>query len=248
MSTKDLENQLQKLGFSDHETKIYLTLLDMGLTSTGPIIKKTGLHRNIVYDTLNKLVNRKLVSQSDQRGVKHFKALNPEKILQAKEEQFNIAKALIPQLAKLKKSEKVEVVIYEGDEGFQTAHKNAINYIKPDQTIYVMGAGGQKFYNAMGDTIEYFDKVRNKKQNILKLLSYEIRKDEFTDKKTLTRPLIETKYLPVNFSNPAGTSIYNDKVFILIYSNPPIIIEIISREVAESYKNYFNLLWKIAKK
>lgn len=57
MSIKDLEKQLQKLGFSDNEAKVYLALLEIGFTTTGAVIKKTGLHRNIVYETLDKLVN-----------------------------------------------------------------------------------------------------------------------------------------------------------------------------------------------
>jgi len=245
---KDLQNQLQKIGFSSNEAKVYLILAETGLTSTGPIIKKTGLHRNIVYETLDKLITRKLVSESDQRGVKHFKALNPEKILIIQEQEHNLAKLLIPKLQNLKKREKVEVIIYEENEGFGTAHRNAIDHIKPGQTIYVMGAGGEKFYQAIGESLKYFEKVRLKKQSTVKLISYKSRKQEFTDENTLKRQLLEIKFLPLNFSNPAGTAIYGHIVLVLIYSPSPVIIEITSREVAESYKKYFNLLWQIAKK
>lgn len=248
MSNKNLQTQLTRLGFSEHEAKIYLVLLELGLSSTGPIIKKTGLHRNIVYETLNKLVSKKLAGESNQRGVKHFKVLNPERILSDTENKFNIAKGLLPQLLNLKQKEKVEVVVYEGLSGFQTALKNAVDYIKPGHPNLVMGAGGKRFYQAMGDDIKYYDNTRVKKRIVSKMIAVESQRKEFAGPKTSRRLLMEFRYLPDDLLNPSGTVIFDNRVLLQIYSDTPMVIEINSKEVAKSYRNYFNLLWKIAKK
>jgi sugar-specific transcriptional regulator TrmB len=246
MLNKQLQKNLINLGFSDHEATIYLVMLELGLSPAGPLIKKTGLHRNIVYETLNKLVKKKLVSESDQRGVKHFKALSPKKIISKIERNLNIANELVPELINLKKKEKVEVILYEGVEGYKTANQNAIEHVKPGQAIYVIGAVGEQFYQLMGNSIRRFDKVRMKKANLIKLLAASDRRQDFTTGQASKRELMKVKYIPSNLLNPTDTAIYNDRVLIFVYSESPVVIEISSKEVAKSYINYFNLLWKMA--
>lgn len=56
------------------------------------------------------------------------------------------------------------------------------------------------------------------------------------------------KYIPDEFTAPATTFIYGNKAAIIVWSEIPIATLIISKDVAESYKNYFRLLWKIVKK
>ncbi len=58
----------------------------------------------------------------------------------------------------------------------------------------------------------------------------------------------ETKLLPKEFITPVATQIYGDKILISIWEPTLLAIMIKSKEVAESYKSYFNLLWKLAKK
>ena len=67
-----LEKELQNLGFYKNEAKVYLALLELGFTSTGPLIKKTNLHRNIVYESLDKLITHGLVASTMQKGKKHL--------------------------------------------------------------------------------------------------------------------------------------------------------------------------------
>ena len=72
---------LQKLGLSKNESKVYLVLLELGLSSTKPIIERTNLHRQIVYDTLSSLIEKGLVSYVIQANRKYFKASNPKQFL-----------------------------------------------------------------------------------------------------------------------------------------------------------------------
>lgn len=245
----ELLEQLNKIGFSDHESKVYLALLEEGLSPAGAIIKKTSLHRNVVYETLDKLVVKRLISESDQRGVRHFKVLDLEKIIKEKESQLNLAKSLVLNLTEIKKAENVEIQTYEGQVGFQTALLSAIEYIKEGHSNLVMGAGGENFYNAMGKELKRYEKIRVEKNVMVKIIGNDIQREEiYYDERTRKRKLSEIKYLPENFSTPMGTVIFDDKVLLQIYSNPPSVVEIKSKEVAKSYRNYFGMLWKMAKK
>jgi hypothetical protein len=59
-------------------------------------------------------------------------------------------------------------------------------------------------------------------------------------------PYLKVKYLEETES-PATTSIYDDTVAIHVLTDKPIVIIIKNREIAESYKNYFEFLWKKTK-
>ena len=62
-------------------------------------------------------------------------------------------------------------------------------------------------------------------------------------------PFAEIRYLPEKYSGPAATNIYGDKVAIILWSKEnPLAIVIKNKEIAESYKKFFELMWRISKK
>ena len=238
-------NNLQKLGFSENEARVYLALLEAGFGTTAPIIKKTNLHRNIVYETLDRLVNRGLASFSIQRGKKHFRALSPLKILQQQETQLRLAQEVAPILIKMQKAEKQEVIIYEGKEGFQNAHFDAIGQMKNSSAVYVMIAGGEKWFEVMGSGLKKFDSLRVAKKIKDKIIALESQRKDITLQGK--RPLFEARFLPEYFDNPSGTSVYGDITLIMVYGEPPLTIMIKNAQVAKGFKQYFDILWKMAK-
>ncbi|MFH1030485.1 MAG: hypothetical protein V1770_04465 [bacterium] len=54
--------------------------------------------------------------------------------------------------------------------------------------------------------------------------------------------------MPENNETPIGFEILDDRVFMEIYEEPAALIEIRSKAAAKGYKQYFNSLWKIAKR
>ena len=237
---------LQKLGFSKNEAKVYLALLKMGFCTTGPIIKKTSLHRNIVYETLDKLVARGLVSQTIQRGKKHFRPLSPEKILKQEKSQLDLAGKVVPELIKLQKQEKQEVIVYEGIEGFQNAHLDAIEQMKTNNTIYVLIAGAKKWFDNIKPSLKKFDKIRVSKKIKIKITALESQRQDMQVQQK--RTLFGIRFLSQKFDNPADTAIYGDTALIIVYGEPVFIIMIKNPRIAKSFKQYFNIFWKIAKK
>jgi hypothetical protein len=54
------------------------------------------------------------------------------------------------------------------------------------------------------------------------------------------------KYIPKEYEIPVRTMVYGNKVAIVDFHKPMTTIIIDKKEVAQSYMNYFNLLWKVA--
>lgn len=246
MNKRTIKNNLKQLGFGQHEADVYLALLKIGITSAGEVIKQTGLHRNVVYSTMDKLARKKLVAESNKRGVKYFKATNVERISREKENEFLLAQNVVEELQNIKNKESVEVVTYEGMDGFQTAHQEAIEQMPKGKIVYVLMAGGTKFYEFMGDELRHFDKVRKQNNNKIKILASHGRMEELEGGQTEKRGDVEVRYLPINFLNPIGSSIYGDKTLLFIYTDIPIVIAIDSKSVARAHIDQFKAFWKNA--
>ncbi len=241
-----LAKDIQQLGFSESEAKVYLALLEVGFCTTGPIIKKTGLHRNIVYETLDKLVAQGLASQSTQKGKKHFRALSPEKILAKEKDRFELAKQIVPKLSQMQKEPGQEIAVYEGQIGFQNAHFDALEQMKKNSEIQALIPGAEKWYENMSSVLKKFDRKRIEKNIAVKIAALQNQKEAMEKQKK--RPLLETRFLSETFNNPANTVVYGESTLIIVYGQPIFVIMIKNPQVAESYRQYFQLFWKMAEK
>ena len=94
---------LKQIGLTDGEIEVYLCLLRIGPSLVSRITKETGLHRTHIYDTLEKLKEKGLVSTFIQSGKNYFKPAKPNKILQFLDEKKEKVHSILPQLEELNK-------------------------------------------------------------------------------------------------------------------------------------------------
>ena len=78
MNTKILE----ELGLTKNEVKVYLALLELGSTPAGPLVKKLSMHRAAVYNLLDLLLDKGIISYVTKHNIKHFEAHDPERLLE----------------------------------------------------------------------------------------------------------------------------------------------------------------------
>lgn len=237
--------ELTKLGLTTNEARVYFSLLELGSTNAGSIIKKTKLHRNIVYDNLEKLIDKGLVSFVIIKNIKQFEATSSKELKEyverKKEEILNeekIVNDLFPQIDKVRNSseKKHEATIFKGKRGLKTILDEIT---KTKSEILVFGTGW-----GMEETLETYYEQWHLKLNLNKvkcrILLPENKRGDFL------RPFI-AKYLSKKEVIPSTIAVYEDKVLNVIWGEEPIAILIISYKASKSYKNYFETLWKIAK-
>lgn len=238
-------SELTKLGLTLNEAKVYFALLNLGSTNAGEIIKKTKLHRNIVYDNLEKLIEKGLVGFVLIKNIKHFEVASSEELKEyvnrKREEILNeekIMKELLPQIEKLKISSerKQEATIFRGKKGLKTILEE-ITKIKSELLVFGTSWGMKE---SMGSYYEQWHLKLKLNKVKCKILLPENKKRDFLN------PFI-AKYLSEKEVIPSTIAIYEDKVLNIIWGEEPIAILIISEKASQSYKNYFELLWKIAK-
>lgn len=240
---KELEySVLQEMGLTKSESKVYLTLLRMRSGLAGDIASKTELHRRNVYDALERLVQKGLVGFIIQNKRKYFQVKEPEIFLEILENKKIEFEKILPKLkSRYEGAEaKQEVMILKGKNGLKTAFDDQINVGKP---IYVYGAS-EKYRSVLKYYSYQHRKKRLKKKIKVKIIFYEgVRGTEVSK-----MPLAEVKFLPEEFKGIIDTIVYGNKVELFIWTEDPFVIMIESGELADSYKKFFNLLWKIAKR
>ncbi len=72
---------LKEIGLLDAEIDVYLCLLRIGPSLVSKINQETGLHRTHIYDLLEKLKEKGLVSVFIQSGKNYFKPSPPKRLL-----------------------------------------------------------------------------------------------------------------------------------------------------------------------
>ena len=78
---------LKELGLGTNETKVYIALLNNGDSTTGQILKNANIHTGKIYEILDSLTKKGLVSMVTKSGVKHFSPADPQRILDYLEEK-----------------------------------------------------------------------------------------------------------------------------------------------------------------
>ncbi|MBU2459338.1 MAG: helix-turn-helix domain-containing protein, partial [Nanoarchaeota archaeon] len=117
-----LSQTLKQIGLTEGEIKVYLALIDLGSVSTGRITKASGISGSKVYEVLERLMKKGLVSTITKNNVRYFEATSPNKILDYLDEKTsnieiektNIQKILPDLILKQNHSESSEVKVFTG--------------------------------------------------------------------------------------------------------------------------------------
>ncbi|MBU1975517.1 MAG: hypothetical protein KKG59_03885 [Nanoarchaeota archaeon] len=235
----DTQKVLEKLGFTQNEIKVYLTLNDHGSKKAGQISKIAKIDRSSCYNALKSLQEKGLVSYALIGNVKWFQASGPRRLLEYLREQEEDVKAILPELQARHKVGRVEgqVRLFKGARGIKTILLDMIKTGKPNFTF---GSEGQ-FSERMPDFALQFDRMKQENSINTNMLIRKGRRESDT-KNT------EYRHLPDIKESPAVTNIYGDKIAIIIWTDEPEGIIIENKAAAQAYRSYFDYMWKSAKK
>ena len=240
---------LQSLGLSAIEADLYEALLPLGDVPMVDVIDATGRHPQVVYRLVDQLVSKGLAQTSTKRHRKYVQAVDPNVLEQAQVAKLQKLQEALPGLKALQHAPKnVSVQIMKGNAAIQAVRQRAFSEMKSDDIYYIFSASGDRFFDAMEDQLERLEALREKRKVRKQLLCFESQRAMIEAHGEHKRKYVECRYLAEELPVPSSTNIFNNTTSIQIWSSEPIVVLIESAEVAQSYKDYFNVLWKRAKK
>jgi len=237
---------LEGLGLTRNEAVVYLTLLEGGRCHIGQISEKTKMHRRTIYDCLERLQDKGLVNFIVEGKTRFFNAVNPQKLKEIATEKETKIEEILPKLMEMAKRPKArtEATVHSGKEGLKNIMEDILR-TKPNIWLSLTSAG--KVTEKLPFYVPKFHEKRVKARIKLNIIfgksESAIKRAEELKKLDMT----DIKFIDTNYVIPISIWVYNNKLaFMLWDSELGILIE--SKDSVDSFKQYFNLLWKLAKK
>lgn len=233
MLTKDLV----ELGLTEAETKIYYSVLKQKNCTVRDISKESGFHRTNIYDILEQLREKGLITIFKEGKTTKYNASDPNNLYDLLKEKKELLDNIFPGLKNLyeQSADEIKVEVYKGDEGMKATYRDILRENKP---LYMYGVKG-KFRDKLPAYAAQW--LRDAKKQ--KLPMYGI----YTKRGNPPSYYTEIRYLKNELSSPVAVFIYGDKININIWDPTLVAIIIKSKLVASMYKAHFDLLWKMAK-
>jgi len=238
-----IKHILQKIGFSERETKVYLASLELGLSSAQEIAKKAGVKRTTGYAVLGFLANRGIVGKTKIKGKTRFMPEPPERLSVLIAELNKGIQDALPQLEAIYNQNEVKpkVTFYEGANAIHNVFEDTLRE-KPSEILeWNTNAFFERFPSQ-----EYIDR-RAKAGIHAKRLAGGKSVWEKKHRHLDTEENAETVIVPKeSFSPQIEVNIYNDKVAFMNYAEDLSLI-IQSPAIADCMRQAYRLAWIGAK-
>jgi len=234
---------LEGIGLSSTEVKVFVKLLELGESKAGRIIEKSGLQSSSVYNAVNSLISKGLISYIRKSEVKYYRTADPEVIVDYIDMKKRDYLKILPLLKeKQNKKEEEKVEFFKSYGGIKILF---LNFLKDSKK-------GDIYRTFNTEEPEEYEETKLRVFKSLKCLMKQKKLvmrgifNEENRKKSKKDSIMQKKYLSTPM--PPNTSILNDKVAIISWEEVPSGIIIHSKDIAKKYSDFFEHTWKIAKK
>jgi HTH-type transcriptional regulator, sugar sensing transcriptional regulator len=239
------EKDLQDLGISPAESKVYLALLKLGNAKVGQVITLVDISSSNVHKALEKLTKKGLISFITKNQIKEYFPSSPknlqsliEKDKQKVAKKEDNLKILLNKIKSIQKFPELDqnAEVYIGFNGIKSAFKKLLNN-KPSEFLF--------FYkhNAEGsDKIHDFFSRMELEKDYRKIPTKGIFSKEYKKLFGKRKSRIKAKF--TNNAIPSSVNICNNKTLIISWGDNPIAFLIESKEISNMFKELFEEIWK----
>ncbi|MFH1065425.1 MAG: helix-turn-helix domain-containing protein [Nanoarchaeota archaeon] len=238
---------LEDLGLTQAEIKVYMSLLELGASTAGKVLEKSGLQNSVVHRALNSLIEKGLISFVLEGKRKAYHAANPENFhdfIESKKKRFD---EILPELKKkqmlAKKANFAEA--FKGKRGISQMYMTLLNSKGKEYNTF--GGGSEVTYDVMGET---WWKNLHAKRIAMKIPCRQIFDETIRGfgNELNKKPKTSIRFLPKEYAQLQETVITGDYVGIAIFAESPYGVLIKDKAVADGYRKQFEILWKRARK
>lgn len=236
-----MKEKLIKLGFSEKEALIYMTLLRIGPAVASTLARLTGIKRTSIYDLTNRLLEDNLIMSFKQGAYTYFVVDDVKKLYLYEKEKAEFAKTLVEDLQKEKDmGAGIQVAFFKGEEGYRELYDEILR-IAPKELMGWMNL--DEFYKRI-DPIreEKWTQERIKKGIKVRLILKEsaLTKNFKKSDKVSNR---ETRFLPKNHTFQTSCLLHKNTIIYFNPSHETVGIRIQNPELYSMQKEIFEMNW-----
>ena len=245
----EIEN-LQKLGLSKTEATLYLALLKIGACEVQTLIEETGFYKSNVYDALERLCEKGIISKIIDSKKRVYQLQKPEALIEliikkkeSLEEQEEVARQLANEVT-LKKEHihtPETAMVFRGISGVKQIYSEIIE----KKYNYLVFGSPKESETIIGDY--YWENLHAKQKEYGIKARMIFHKSLRNWEKSVPKDIIELRFFDEAFEPLTETTIYGTKVAFVVWTEKPIVTIIDNEHVAEAYKQVFKFLWMSSK-
>ena len=242
---KNLLSTLFDLGIEEKQAKVYLAALELGQASVQELAVKSGVKRTSIYNFLNEMKVRGLVSDI-RRGRKVI--LIPENPHNLKLKAEQVAKSLsdvVPELMSIFNlpGNKPKISYYEGIEGLKKIYEDTLRI--PSQPLYGF-MDVEEMFKVMGE--DYMWNYAKRRTELGIHYQVIVKRDSYT-KELLGKNKTQDREVKVVEKLKLDTEIdiYGDKVGIYSFRPPYAGVIIEDKAINQTMMSVWRLLWSLLK-
>ncbi len=239
---------------SQNETKVYEALLKIKKGTKTPIVKESGILSSKVYEVLDRLIKKGLVTSFIEDKVNHYVPVHPsnikslfdDKIKEIQHQKIEFQKQ-VNKLFPKTDDFLTEVQLFRDWNGLKNVLLIADDDLDKGDIYYILGASPGEDIEKANDIFSKNDKMLDeKKVRVQAIHDIKMKKEAENYLKEYGKNKWTIKYSAV--PGPFQIGITNNYAILILLEKNPIAILINNKRIRDSFLHYFNTLWKLADK
>lgn len=245
---------LSNYSFNRNDISVYESLIRLGRSKTGPIIRESGIVSSRVYESLRILVSRGLVSYQVKNNIKYYQAESPEQLIEEAGKNIHGLTTLAKEISTtpIPFPSRNDANIYEGKHGFKMAFTQHIERMKKGEKVSII-AFSRRAYTTTPSARELRSFFANTDMLMLPKKAdtrFLAERDmiELLKKERVHPSLYDIRHLPSGYFGPSAVNISETEVLLSVWGQHPIVFSIKNPIIVKNFQNNFDFLWGISKK
>ena len=247
---ESVQKQLEELGLSPNEVRVYLASLELGAATAQQLAAKAAVARPTTYVAIGGLKKRGLLSAHTRGKKEYVQAERPEVLsIIVSEEKHRVEKnaeklkSLLPRLHALiaVSGARPEVSYFEGVEGLRTMR--AVLFSVRASELFVIGSP-EKYQEVAGrdEMVLHDHQLSRTKLRIRQISIYEKKK------LPLNVANAQCRYIRADAFEAGEIAVFGDYISLIAYLDKPYGFLVKSHELASVAARLFNAAWKGAER
>lgn len=231
---------LEDIGLTKAETKAYLTLLELGPSTSGPVISASGMQSSVVHRSLKQLIEKGLVSSVRIGKNNRYQATDPASLVHYIEDKRKRLQDIVPELRarQYRAADRNETEMYIGKRAIFTMLNSLISDGRRREEYCSFSLGEE---HDDPEIVKFYHNHNRRREELrlrVKVLSnrsvrriYERNYDHEILRKAHVR------YTAMQF--PQGIIIFRDIVIFLTWQERPTAVRITNALMAKQFRSFF---------
>jgi sugar-specific transcriptional regulator TrmB len=240
-----IQQYLQRLGFSDKETLLYLTMHKIGPSAASTLARLTKIKRTSIYDILNTLLEKNLILSFKNGNNTYYAIDDVNKLFYQEKEKLATAEKLVKELQSSPKNwEGLQINYYKGIEGYREMYEDILR-TRPKELLGWMHL--DRFYDGIDPKREeQWTKERIRSGIKVRLLLQETNLTRNFKKKD-NHSNRETRFINKKFLFNTTCFLYDNHIVLFDSSGELTCVRIHHPEFYKMQKQIFEMNWEFSK-